>query len=117
MPAILYQPQTAYRVRWNMNTDTPMPQEEPAGQNPPEGAMINYYLADNAKGEMTLEIMDATGKPCVNSAVGINHTKSRLIMFRHTGFARNRNYPVRLVHTGSYGICIIPRWISRLRIL
>ncbi len=60
---ILYQPQTAYWVRWNLNTDTPIPQEEPAGQNPPEGAVINYYLADNAKGEMTLEIMDAAGKP------------------------------------------------------
>lgn len=60
---ILYQPQTAYRVRWNLNTDTPIPQEEPAGQNPPEGAVINYYLADNAKGEMTLEIIDAAGKP------------------------------------------------------
>lgn len=62
-PVILYQPQTAHRVRWNLNTDTPIPQEEPAGQNPPEGAVINYYLADNAKGEMTLEIYDATGKP------------------------------------------------------
>ena len=50
-------------MRWNLNTDTPIPQEEPAGQNPPDGAVINYYLADNAKGEMTLEIMDAAGKP------------------------------------------------------
>ena len=50
--AILYQPQTAYRVRWNLNTDTPIPQEEPAGQNPPGGAVINYYLGDNAKGEI-----------------------------------------------------------------
>ncbi|MFX7052621.1 hypothetical protein ABTH91_21540, partial [Acinetobacter baumannii] len=29
----LFQPQTAIRVRWNMNTDTPLPQEEPAGSN------------------------------------------------------------------------------------
>jgi hypothetical protein len=61
-PAILYQPQTAYRVRWNLNTDTPIPQEEPAGQNPPDGAVINYYLAENAKGEISLEVMDAAGK-------------------------------------------------------
>jgi hypothetical protein len=60
--AILYQPQTAYRVRWNLNTDTPIPQEEPAGQNPPDGAIINYYLGDNVKGEMVLEISDANGK-------------------------------------------------------
>ena len=30
--------------RWNMNTDTPLPPEEPAGQNPPDGAIIDYYL-------------------------------------------------------------------------
>lgn len=60
--AILYQPQTAYRVRWNLNTDTPIPQEEPAGQNPPDGAIINYYLGDNVKGEVVLEISDANGK-------------------------------------------------------
>ncbi len=40
----LYKPQVAYRVRWNQNTDTPLPQEEPAGQNPPDGAMIDYVL-------------------------------------------------------------------------
>ena len=59
---ILYSPQVAHRVRWNMGTDTPMPQEEPAGQNPPDGALLNYYLKDNAKGEVKLEITDASGK-------------------------------------------------------
>ncbi len=59
--AILYKPQTAYRVRWNMYTDTPFPQEEPAGQNPPDGAIINYYLKENAK-EVSLDISDAKGK-------------------------------------------------------
>ena len=54
---ILYQPQTAYRVRWNMGTDTPVPQEEPAGQNPPDGSMIDYYLSQNAK-DIKLEIID-----------------------------------------------------------
>jgi photosystem II stability/assembly factor-like uncharacterized protein len=60
--ALLYKPQTAIRVRWNMNTDTPIPQEEPGGQNPPDGAIINYYLAQKAEGEVTLEIVDAAGK-------------------------------------------------------
>ena len=94
-PAILYQPQTAYRVRWNMNTDTPMPQEEPAGQNPPDGAIINYYLAENAKGEITLEIMDADGKLVRQFSSLDKPYKFPRIMFRHTGFARNRNYPVK----------------------
>ena len=43
-----------------MNTDTPLPQEEPAGQNPPDGAMIDYYLSDNAN-NVTLELIDAKG--------------------------------------------------------
>ena len=38
-----------------MYTDTPVPQEEPAGENPPDGAMIDYYLDEKAK-EIKLEI-------------------------------------------------------------
>ena len=57
---ILFKPQRAYRVRWNMNPDTPLPQEEPAGQNPPDGAMIDYYLASNST-DISLEIADAKG--------------------------------------------------------
>ena len=60
--AILFQPQTALRVRWNLNTDTPLPQEEPAGQNPPDGAIINYYFQNKAQGSVMLEIMDNAGK-------------------------------------------------------
>ena len=60
--AILFKPQQALRVRWNMNTDTPMPQEEPGGQNPPDGAILDYYLADNISSEVTLEIFDAAQK-------------------------------------------------------
>ena len=43
----LYKPANAYRVRWSMWTDTPLPQEEPAGENPPDGAIIDYYLKEN----------------------------------------------------------------------
>src|ERR1700688_1952944 len=35
--AYLFAPQTAVRFRWNRNTDTPLPPEIPAGQNPPDG--------------------------------------------------------------------------------
>jgi photosystem II stability/assembly factor-like uncharacterized protein len=59
---ILYQTGFFYRVRWNMNSDTPLPQEEPAGQNPPDGAIIDYYLRDDAKSVVSLEILDASGK-------------------------------------------------------
>jgi photosystem II stability/assembly factor-like uncharacterized protein len=57
---ILYKPQNTYRVRWCMYPDTPVPQEEPAGQNPPDGAIINYYLSSNAN-NVQLEILDSKG--------------------------------------------------------
>ncbi len=59
-PAHLYAPQLTYRVRRNNNTDTPLPPEEPAGENPPEGAMIDYWLNRAASGAVTLEIVDAS---------------------------------------------------------
>jgi hypothetical protein len=43
-----------------MNTDTPLPQEEPGGQNPPDGAIINYYIKEKAD-VVILEIMDLKG--------------------------------------------------------
>lgn len=61
--AVLYKPEAAIRVRWDMNTDTPLPQEEPAGENPPDGAVIDYYLRADATGPVTLDILDAAGKP------------------------------------------------------
>ena len=67
-PAILFKPQTAYRVRWDMYTDTPVPQEEPAGQNPPDGAIINYYLDAKAK-NITLEILQRNGAGDKNSII------------------------------------------------
>jgi photosystem II stability/assembly factor-like uncharacterized protein len=59
---ILFKPETAIRVRWNMNSDTPLPQEEPGGENPPDGAIIDYYLKENASGVITLEIRDSANK-------------------------------------------------------
>ena len=61
--AIFYQPQNPYKVRWNIYTDTPVPQEEAAGQNPPDGAIFDYFLKEKSQGEVTLEIFDASGKP------------------------------------------------------
>jgi hypothetical protein len=60
--AYLFAPELAYRVRWNTNTDTPLPPDTPAGQNPPDGAILNYYLGAAASGEVTLEILDSSGK-------------------------------------------------------
>src|SRR5262249_41494085 len=60
-PAYLFAPQVAYRVKRNVNTDTPLPPEEPVGQNPPDGAIINYYLKENATGPVVLEIFNSQG--------------------------------------------------------
>ncbi len=60
--ATLFTPQNAYRVRWSMYTDTPLPQEEPAGENPPDGAIINYFIKENAKSEVILEIFNTAGQ-------------------------------------------------------
>jgi photosystem II stability/assembly factor-like uncharacterized protein len=60
--AFLFKPQTAVRVRWNMNTDTPLPPDFPAGENPPDGVVIDYYLQSASSTPVTLEIKDAAGK-------------------------------------------------------
>ena len=60
-PAFLFKPQPAIRVRWSMNTDTPLPPDFPAADNPPDGAVIDYYLASAASGPVTLEIRDNAG--------------------------------------------------------
>ena len=57
----LFQPQLATRIQRSINPDTPLPPETPMGQNPPDGAVINYLLKDSAK-LVTLEILDTTGK-------------------------------------------------------
>jgi photosystem II stability/assembly factor-like uncharacterized protein len=60
--AFLFKPEAAIRVRWDMNTDTPVPPDEPAGQNPPDGAILDYTLGPSASGTVTLEISDSAGK-------------------------------------------------------
>jgi photosystem II stability/assembly factor-like uncharacterized protein len=60
--AFLFQPQLATRIIRNVNTDTPLPPEEPVGQNPPDGAIINYYLKSDATAPVVLEIFDGAGK-------------------------------------------------------
>jgi photosystem II stability/assembly factor-like uncharacterized protein len=60
--AVLFMPAVAYRVRWNTNTDTPLPPDEPGAPNPPEGAIIDYYLKDSASGPVTFDVTDADGR-------------------------------------------------------
>jgi hypothetical protein len=62
-PAYLFAPSPAYRYPRNTNTDTPLPPEEPAGQNPPDGAILYYNLKSAPPDAIVLEIFDSTGKP------------------------------------------------------
>ncbi|MBX7219967.1 MAG: glycoside hydrolase [Blastocatellia bacterium] len=60
--AVFFKPQTAIRIRRSLNTDTPIPPEEPMGQNPPDGAIFNYCLQADAKQPVTLDIVDAENR-------------------------------------------------------
>ncbi len=61
-PAALFTPAVALRVHPNMNTDTPLPPETPVGENPPAGAVIDYWIGPHPSGPVTLDILDAAGK-------------------------------------------------------
>ena len=60
--AYVFKPELAYRVRRSTNPDTPIPPDEPAGKNPPDGAILDYFLARPASSPVTIEIVDAQGK-------------------------------------------------------
>jgi len=59
--AFLFSPPTATRVRWNMFSDTPLPPEEPAGEDPPDGAILDYFLTGPVT-EVTMEIVGIGGE-------------------------------------------------------
>ena len=56
--AVLYAPQKAYRLYYPDEVDN----RPPVGQNPPAGALIDYYLASPPSGDVTIDILDADGK-------------------------------------------------------
>jgi photosystem II stability/assembly factor-like uncharacterized protein len=56
----LFQPAPAYRIARSVYPDTPVPPDEPMAENPPSGAILDYFLAKPAS-VVTLEIRDAHG--------------------------------------------------------
>ena len=58
----LFAPATGMLVRWDNYQDTPYPIETPAGQNPPDGAMIDYFLKTATNDDLTLTIYDEKGR-------------------------------------------------------
>jgi len=59
--ALLFVPQAAFLMPRNVNGDTPLPPEEPAGENPPDGALVDFWLAAAPAGPVALEFVDAAG--------------------------------------------------------
>lgn len=57
----LFTPGPAYRVRFDNNKDTPLAPETPAGENPPQGAIIDYWLGATPRKPVLLEIRDSAG--------------------------------------------------------
>ena len=60
--AYLFRPDSASRARWDNIQDTPLPPETTAGENPPEGAIVDYYLKTSVRGPITLKFSDANGR-------------------------------------------------------
>ena len=60
--AWLFRPQTAIRTRAGSDQGTPVPMDEPLAANPPEGAVLDYFLKDKASAPIQLEIFDSEGK-------------------------------------------------------
>ncbi len=60
--AHLFTPAPAYRVQRDTNSDTPLPPDEPTAANPPDGVVIDYFLAHTESSSVTLEILDPRGQ-------------------------------------------------------
>ena len=56
--AILYQPEPAVRLHYPEEVD----RRRPVGENPPKGAVIDYYFKAKPAEEVTLDILDPQGR-------------------------------------------------------
>ena len=59
--AHLFKPADAVNVMQGGDNGTPLQKDEPQAQNPPNGAIIDFYLKSAASGPLSLEILDAGG--------------------------------------------------------
>jgi hypothetical protein len=58
----LFRPTTAYRVRPGSDQATFVPRDEPLAANPPDGAVLDFYLKEKAASPIQLEIFNSEGK-------------------------------------------------------
>ncbi|HKA35898.1 MAG TPA: hypothetical protein VKH43_03710 [Thermoanaerobaculia bacterium] len=59
--AWLFAPRDAIRFHPAAFQGTPVPKDEPAGENPPNGAILDYYLKADSTTPIAVEILDAKG--------------------------------------------------------
>jgi photosystem II stability/assembly factor-like uncharacterized protein len=59
--AHLFRPDTAIRMIPASSNGTPLPPDVAYAQNPPDGAILDYYLGAAPQGPVTLEVLDAQG--------------------------------------------------------
>jgi len=57
----LVPPAVALRLRFDQNKDTPLPPEEPTGENPPVGAVLDYILPAEFADTVRIEILAPDG--------------------------------------------------------
>jgi photosystem II stability/assembly factor-like uncharacterized protein len=60
--AFLFRPADVFSITPGSDYGTPQPRDEPLADNPPFGAMIDYYLKTNISGAVTIEILDPAGE-------------------------------------------------------
>jgi len=57
----VFRPATAYRVRPRSDQGTPVPKDEWLAENPPSGAVIDYWVKQKSRAPIHLEIFDSEG--------------------------------------------------------
>ena len=109
--AVLFKPASAVRLHLPGFTGTPMHADEPGAANPPDGAVLDYWLKDDAQGAVTLEMrMDAQGQ--IRAAV-LQRRQARGARPRadrpprRSGSRRPRRSPSVAACTVSCGTCTI----------
>jgi photosystem II stability/assembly factor-like uncharacterized protein len=59
--AVLFRPAVAYRIHRSTWSDTPIPPDEPLAENPPVGAILEFFLPHDARQPVVLEVLDGSG--------------------------------------------------------
>ena len=87
--AFLFKPADAINYIQGTDNGTPLQKDEPQALNPPNGAVIDYYLKAAATGPVTLEILDSSGATVATFATQ-NTTQPQTLLGGRGGGAAGR---------------------------